>query len=229
MKLTPFVTITILLLTPVLSLTAQADEPKEHELTAKLNLTSNYLWRGVTQTQDQAAVQGVIKYQASNGIILATGVSNIDFGEPQGTGYEQDWYIGYRYQAESVSWQAGYRYSSYPTIDGHNFGDLEARVKWDILTGGVAYTTNTDESPTIEENSGDLYVYLNAVWPVEGLIVGGRLGHYSRTRAGVPSYNHLQLYLRTEGFKFAVNKTDLDGTDGDVRVWVSWAKHFELL
>ena len=226
MKPVPVVFITLLMLTSLVSVAA---EPEEHELTAKIIVTSNYLWRGVTQTQDQAAVQGVIKYQARNGIILATGVSNIDFGEPQGTGYEQDWYAGYRHHGESVTWQVGYRYSTYPTIDGHNFGDLEARINWDFLTGGVAYTTNTDESPTIEENSGDLYAYVNGVWPVEGLIVGGRLGQYSRTRAGVPSYSHLQLYLRSDGFKFAINKTDLDGKDGDVRVWVSWRKLFELL
>ncbi len=103
MTLKPFIAVTMFMLIPVMSMTIQAAEQKAHELTAKLRLTSNYLWRGVTQTNDQAAVQGVIKYRARNGIILATGVSNVDFGAPQGKGYEQDWYIGYGNQAESVT------------------------------------------------------------------------------------------------------------------------------
>jgi hypothetical protein len=60
--------------------------------------------------------------------------------------------------------------------------------------------------------------------------LGGTLGHYSLDRTGVENYNHIQLYLSKDDFKFALDKNDLDaGNLSDVRFWVSWNKNFDLL
>lgn len=227
MKIKPFIASGLLLTTLLGSTAIQAAQQEDHELFANIGLASNYIWRGVTQTSDQAAIQGGIDYQYKNGIYAGTWVSNVDFGA---AGYEQDWYVGYSFKTDPVTWDVGYMLYTYPTLDDLNFGELYAHVTWEFLTGGLAFTTNADDGPASEADSGDLYFYINGEWIMKGLGVGGTLGHYSRDRAGVENYNHIQLYLSKDDFKFALDKNDLDaGNLDDVRFWVSWTKNFDLL
>lgn len=224
MKIKPVVANTVLLTTLLGSTAIQAAEQKDYELFANINLTSNYIWRGVTQTNDQSAIQGGIDYQRKNGIYAGTWVSNVD------NGYEQDWYVGYSFKTDPVTWDVGYMLYTYPSLDDQNFGELYAHVAWEYLTGGLAYTTNADDGLTSVADSGDLYFYITGDWTVKGLGLGGTLGHYSRDRTGVENYNHVQLYLSKDDFKFALDKNDLDaGNLSDVRFSVSWNKNFDLL
>jgi len=68
MKIKPVVVSAVLLTTLVGGTAIQAAEQKDYELFANINLASNYIWRGVTQTSDQSAIQGGIDYQRKNGI-----------------------------------------------------------------------------------------------------------------------------------------------------------------
>ena len=229
MKIKPIVISAVLLTTLVGGTAIQAAEQKDYELFANINLASNYIWRGVTQTSDQAAIQGGIDYQRKNGIYAGTWVSNVDFGGPQAQGYEQDWYVGYSFKTDPVIWDVGYKLYTYPSLDDQNFGELYANATWEFLTGGLAFTTNSDDGPTSVADSGDLYFYISGNWKVKGLGLGGTLGHYSHDRAGVEDYNHVQLYLSKDDFKFAFDKNDLDGNAGDYRFWLSWSKNFDLM
>ena len=49
------------------------------EVTANAAVTNNYIWRGVTQTQDQAAVQGGVDWAGGPGFYAGTWLSNVDF------------------------------------------------------------------------------------------------------------------------------------------------------
>ena len=65
----------------------------ESNWSANIGVTSNYMWRGVTQTGDQAAIQGGIDYENPNGFYAGTWASNVTWTEPEG--YELDLYAGY--------------------------------------------------------------------------------------------------------------------------------------
>ena len=71
------------------------------ELTANASITSNYIWRGVTQTSDQAAGQGGIDYGFGPGFYVGTWASNVDFSGT-GDGYEMDLYAGFAGEAGSL-------------------------------------------------------------------------------------------------------------------------------
>jgi uncharacterized protein (TIGR02001 family) len=58
---------------------ALADSP--HSISANIGAVSNYIWRGVTQTGDQAAVQGGFDYAHESGFYAGTWASNVDFDE----------------------------------------------------------------------------------------------------------------------------------------------------
>ena len=94
------------------------------ELTANLSLTSDYVWRGVSQTQGDPAVQGGVDYAHESGVYLGVWASNVDFfsnGAPGSVpedddqaNIEIDWYIGYWAETEAgIGWDIGvvqYRY-----------------------------------------------------------------------------------------------------------------------
>ena len=50
-----------------LSLTSSAVVMAENTLSANLGVASNYIWRGVTQTQDDPAISGGLDYVMENG------------------------------------------------------------------------------------------------------------------------------------------------------------------
>jgi len=60
--------------TALMSLSANA------AVEANIGATSNYVWRGVTQTNDAVAVQGGIDYRHEVGFYAGTWASNVDFG-----------------------------------------------------------------------------------------------------------------------------------------------------
>ncbi len=63
---------------------AMAEGP--HSISANIGAVSNYIWRGVSQTQDGPAVQGGLDYAHSSGFYLGTWASNVDWnndGAPQ--------------------------------------------------------------------------------------------------------------------------------------------------
>jgi hypothetical protein len=63
------------------------------ELSANLGVASNYYFRGITQTDDKAAVSGGIDYTHDSGLYLGTWMSNVDFGGKEDV--EVDGYAGF--------------------------------------------------------------------------------------------------------------------------------------
>jgi uncharacterized protein (TIGR02001 family) len=58
---------------------AMAEDP--WSFSANIGVVSNYMWRGVTQTGDQAAVQGGLDVAHESGFYAGTWASNIDWDE----------------------------------------------------------------------------------------------------------------------------------------------------
>jgi uncharacterized protein (TIGR02001 family) len=58
---------------------AMADDP--WSFSANIGAVSNYVWRGVTQTGDQAAIQGGLDVAHASGFYAGTWASNIDWDE----------------------------------------------------------------------------------------------------------------------------------------------------
>lgn len=228
MKTTAIMAAAVLTATTLGSTVTQAVEETKHEFTANIGLASNYLWRGVTQTDDQAAIQGGVDYGHKSGVYAGTWLSNVKFGGT--SGYEQDWYVGYRFKTDPVLWDVGYKLYTYPSLTDLNFGEIYGNVNWKFLTGGVALTTNADDSLANPADSGDVYLYVTGDWTLKGIGLGGTLGHYSHTRTGIDDYSHLQLYLEKSGFKLAFDKNNLDvGNLDDYRFWLSYTMDFDLL
>ncbi len=197
---------------------------------ANIGVTSDYLWRGVTQTGDQAAIQGGVDYENENGFYAGTWISNVTWTTTPG--YEQDWYLGYGFEAGPVGLDVGYIFYNYPVGTAkEDFGEVYVNASWQWLSGGIAYNTNKEDSSA---DTGDLYLYVSGDFEAQnGIGYGFTVGRYDFKGGSDYDYNHVRLYMSKSDFTLAFEKNDTDtafwgaGSD-DHRFTVSWAKSFDL-
>ena len=93
---------------------AQAEE-SPHQFSGNVALVTDYLYRGISQTSEKAAVQGGMDYaHAPSGFYLGTWASNVDFAED----LEIDVYGGMSGELDNgLSWDVGGLYYIYPSSD----------------------------------------------------------------------------------------------------------------
>ncbi len=205
-------------------------------LSANIGVTSNYIFRGVTQTLDQAAVSGGVDYNHDSGFYAGTWISNVGSGGSalygsQGN-YEQDWYAGYEFEAGGVGLDVGYILYTYPSGPGqYDYGEIYVNANWQWLTGGLYLNINKEDSAA---DTGDLYLYVSGDFEApNGLGYGFTVGRYDFKGGSAADYSHVRLYLSKSDFTFAFEKNTTDDTvwftgSDDYRFTVSWSKSFDL-
>jgi uncharacterized protein (TIGR02001 family) len=85
---------------------------------ATLAVTSDYRFRGISQTDRGAAVQGSIDFASETGLFAGVWASNLDFNDPGDTSIEVDLYAGYSYAfSDTTSATLKAIYYAYPDQD----------------------------------------------------------------------------------------------------------------
>lgn len=204
------------------------------ELTANIGVASNYLWRGVSQTGDDAAISGGIDWSHDSGFYLGTWASNIDWGD--GSGAEVDFYGGFANTVGDFGYDVGLIYYYYPTsgFEDSDFVELYLSGSWAFLEAGLAYTVNGDADDDAPFSDGDLYYHLSASFDVaETWSVGGTVGYYDFDvpDSGDLSYSHVQIDVTKSAgdwgdFTMTVSKAEEESGSDDTKFVVSWAKSF---
>lgn len=103
-------------------------------LSGNLALTSDYVFRGYTQTSEDLAVQGGVDWESVGGWHLGVWGSDLDFG-PGDASVEVDLYGGYSWEVNDVSYQVGLIYYAYPGSDsesGYDFVETYASAAYDL-------------------------------------------------------------------------------------------------
>jgi len=75
------------------------------DMSGSMQLTSDYFWRGATQTQGKAAIQGGASYSNDNGFYAGAWGSTVDFGTD--TEIEYDLYTGYAVALDDLAIDVG--------------------------------------------------------------------------------------------------------------------------
>jgi len=130
------------------------------DFSANIGVTNNYVWRGITQTDDDFAVQGGADVEFDNGLSFGAWASNVDFGDS--TDAEIDLYGGYSFAlTDMVSANVGgiaYLYPGQPTDADLNFFEFNSGLDFDLggatLSGSVAYSPDVGGDTTWYFNGG---------------------------------------------------------------------------
>lgn len=191
-----------------------------NEWSANVAATSNYLWRGLEQTNGKAAVSGGIDFTGSSGFYAGTWASNADWAEDMT--YELDFYAGFAGNVnETVSYDVGFIYYAYPDEKSGDadFSEIYLNISIESLTFGVAMLADGEGG-----DAGDS-IYASADYSVQlanEAELAFHLGSYSGDWLAEDSVDY-GVSLSKSGFTFGVSATDLDGAAGDMKVYLSYA------
>lgn len=98
------------------------------ELSTTLTLTSDYTFDGISQTQEDPAIQASLDYGHESGFYAGVWGSNVDFGEGDPADAEIDVYGGYYTDIGDTGFgaEAGLLYYMYvdAPADGYDYGEL---------------------------------------------------------------------------------------------------------
>ena len=218
--------------------TVQADE-----WTANFAASNNYIWRGLTQSVNEAAISGGIDYAADSGFYIGTWASNVSYAADDVYSYEHDMYGGFAGEAGGISYDIGYLYYNYDAEAEFDFGEVYGSIGFGAFTLGLNVLANTeaDEGPGQDFGFGEA-TYLYADYTTEvgdgielGFHIGRHEGDFSEAFNGVPGeYIDYNISLSKNGFSFMITSTDLgdagpDALDNDdVKFVVGYGMDFEL-
>ena len=129
-------------------------------------LTSDYRFRGTTQTESDPAVQGGFALTHSSGLYAGVWASNVSFGEAH---LELDPYVGYATELPFTgkpTLDVGLWYYGYPSSSDINWLELYAKLGFkDLVTSGdslLAAVNYTNDWGGTDENGW----YLNATYNI---------------------------------------------------------------
>jgi len=121
----------------------------EMEISGNVALTSDYKFRGISQSNEDIAVQGGFDLGWDNGIYIGTWASSVDFDVSSADGglngsLELDYYVGWASDIGDSGFgiDVGYLYYDYPGDDGveGDYQELYGSLSWNDLAVGVAYS-----------------------------------------------------------------------------------------
>jgi uncharacterized protein (TIGR02001 family) len=234
-KLVHALVLTGLVGVPTLALAADAPA-SPHTLTGNFTLTSDYVFRGVSQTQGGPAIQGGIDYSHASGFYLGTWASNVEWvstvaGTPpvafkDNNSMEIDFYGGYKGTAGDFGYDIGVITYYYPgdQVSGSNDPDttevylgaswkfLSAKYSHVVSDHFVGWGTSTD--PT-GKTRNSYYAELNGNYDLgSGWGVLGHVGYQDVKDNDNASYTDWKLGV-TKDVGFGVVTLAYTDTDAD--------------
>jgi uncharacterized protein (TIGR02001 family) len=195
------------------------------ETTANATMSNNYLWRGLTQTENDPSIAGGIDYVAASGFYVGTWVSNVSYFDTDPFSYEHDIYFGYSGGGD-LGYDIGYLYYNYDSLAKFDFGEIYGSLSYGGLTATAYLLANTEAEEGVKPfGPGEIqdfgfgeayYVALDYSVPLRddlslNLHIGQHSGDFAEAFNGVTTdYIDYSIALSKGNFTFAISDTDLD-------------------
>ena len=206
------------------------------QVSGSLTLTSDYLFRGVTQTNEKPALQGGITYTTESGFYVGGWGSSIswlsDSDPAVSSQVELDGFIGYAgsFGESDVGFDVGANYYWYPGdypsgYNSPNTLELYAGVSYKILSAKYWYSTT--DLFGIPDSDGSTNLDVAANWEfTPGLTLNAAVGKQWVNNTSDLDYGFWKLGVTKSfesGFSVAAawNDTDIDGLDEAFTVSIS--------
>ena len=137
---------------------AMLSGPAVAEITGNATVTNNYIWRGLTQTSNNPAVQGGIDYAHESGFYVGTWVSNVNYGPADIYSYENDIYLGFA-GGDELAWDVGWLYYNYDDEARFDFHEIYGSLGWKGFSASLFLLSGTEaeEGPAQDFDFGSTY------------------------------------------------------------------------
>ena len=190
-------------------------------MSGNVAVTSDYAFRGISQTLEEPAIQGGIDLEHPIGLYLGTWGSSLNFGEDMPRAQvELDVYGGFGFSAaELFDVDLGVIYYGYPGSEDRGYDFIEfglgASRSFSMLDGGVS----ASYSPDYFGGSGESWYYaLDLGIPISLLTLSGSVGHQTiedNAVFGTPDYTNwtLGVGVGLAGFDLSGQYVDTDIED----------------
>jgi uncharacterized protein (TIGR02001 family) len=186
---------------PSIAFAQLAASSSPHTFTGNVGLFSDYIFRGLTQTNRRPAIQGGFDYAHASGFYVGVWGSNISwitdsFGAGGSYSAEFDTYVGWKFALpQDIGLDLGFlRYnypggsppSGFPAGTGKaDTDELYAAASWKWIT--LKYSYSLGDTFGIKDASGSSYADLSGAFPVgdTGFTIAAHVGHqkYDGTNA----------------------------------------------
>lgn len=158
---------------------AQAQQPpaSPHTYTGNVGLFSQYIFRGLTRTNKEPALQGGLDYSHASGFYVGTWGSNISWLQDSGRymaggSLEWDIYSGFKGSIgrTNFGYDVGLLYYWYPGDVAPGFTEADTlevygALSWRWLTGKLSYSLN-NKTFGVPDSRGTYYLDFTANYPV---------------------------------------------------------------
>lgn len=213
------------------------------DVKAELDFTSNYVFRGRTQTDENVAIQGGFNVSHASGLYANLWGSNVDFGETTTPTDDQahveiDYSLGYTQNLPSgTRYGTGVTYYTYPGAGSDlNYDFYELTLALGYKQKDTLFGFSYAFSPEFSGDAGKTHYFrLDFGYTVpRGLGFNAHVGHQTFSAEKVASSDYTDYgislaYPIKNYFDISVGYTDtdldnIDGTDGQTSFTIS--KHF---
>jgi len=184
-----------------------------HEFSANVAITTDYMFRGFSQSDEGPAIQGGFDYTHESGFYLGTWASSIDFAEST----EFDFYGGVSGEfGNGLGWDVGGLYYAYPG------DDTEPELDFFEAYGSLSYDFDSFNVEGKLSYSPDYFAETGDAWYVSGGVgiplpsdfsLNGHVGYQSiddNAGWGGPDYLDWSIGVSKEVGKFTFDISYLD-------------------
>ncbi|HET8598006.1 MAG TPA: TorF family putative porin [Castellaniella sp.] len=188
---------------PTLATANQGGPVSPHSFTANVAIVSQYVFRGLTQTDGRPAIQGGFDYAHASGFYAGLWGSNVSWitdGYASGASYsvELDTYAGWKFALPlDITLDVGflrYNYPGHAPAGGFAAGtarpdtnEIYAAAGWKWVT--LKYSYSLGDTFGVQDARGSDYIDLSAAVPLSdtGFTLSGHVGHqrYRGTNAAL--------------------------------------------
>ncbi len=182
---TGLLTAALSLAAPLTAFAQESSSPLLGTVSGNVAIVSDYVFRGISQTSNNAAIQGGLDWDSGAGLYLGTWASSLNFGDANAATTEVDLYGGYAGAIDNFSYDLGVIFYWYPGARGalnYNLWEVYGKSGYDFgvadISAGIAYTPDNFGA------TGDA-TYLNAGLNIpitDMLSVSAAMGYWMLTQ-----------------------------------------------
>ncbi len=112
------------------------------QLSGSVALTSDYDYRGYSQTAGDIALQGSAAYEHESGFYASIWGSSLDWGQASDAYLELDYVVGFTrdFGDSGVSWDVGLLYYDYPGLGSADFLEFYGGLSWSLFHVKLSYS-----------------------------------------------------------------------------------------